>query len=164
MYGWLCRAMYGYVGLHVCKAMLSYIWLNKVHCHYDNHIWGTYQKVEGRFFWGYHPTLKLSGIPTFTLIVSLTYSMDNKKINLQYSIKFLAIGVNATWLYCHASLGSESKFCCCQISRLHIVRISALRWTEFHQNRKDPMREIQRFPNLGHNLCENDKQTLLDYI
>ena len=27
--------------------------------------------------WGYHPTLKLSGIPTFTLIVSLTYNMDN---------------------------------------------------------------------------------------
>ena len=27
--------------------------------------------------WEYHPTLKLSGIPTFTLIVSLTYSMDN---------------------------------------------------------------------------------------
>ena len=32
------------------------------------------------------------------------------------------------------------------ISRLHIVRISALLWTKFHQNRKDPMREIQRFP------------------
>ena len=47
-----------------------------------------------------------------------------------------------------------------KISRLHIVRISALRWTEFHQNRKDPIREIQRFPNLGHNLYENDKQTL----
>ena len=47
-----------------------------------------------------------------------------------------------------------------EISRLHIVGISALRWTEFHQNRKDPIREIQRFPNLGHNLCENDKQTL----
>ena len=47
-----------------------------------------------------------------------------------------------------------------EISRLLIVRISALRWTEFHQNRKDPIREIQRFPNLGHNLCENDKQTL----
>ena len=46
----------------------------------------------------------------------------------------------------------------------YIVRISALRWTQFHQNRKDPMREIQRFPNLGHNLCENDKQTLNDYI
>ena len=45
-----------------------------------------------------------------------------------------------------------------------LVRISALRWTEFHQNRKDPIREIQRFPNLGHNLCENDKQTLHDYI
>ena len=29
---------------------------------------------------------------------------------------------------------------------------------------KDPMREIQRFPNLGHNLCENDKETLHDYI
>ena len=28
-------------------------------------------------FWDYHPTLKLSGIPTFTLIVSLTYSIDN---------------------------------------------------------------------------------------
>ena len=47
-----------------------------------------------------------------------------------------------------------------KISRLHIVRISALRWTEFHQNRKDTIPEIQRFPNLGHNLCENDKQTL----
>ena len=42
-----------------------------------------------------------------------------------------------------------------KISRLHIVRIRVLRWTEFHQNRG-----IQRFPNLGHNLCENDKQTL----
>ena len=45
-----------------------------------------------------------------------------------------------------------------------MVRISALCWTEFHQNRKDPMREIQPFPKLGHNLCENDKQTLNDYI
>ena len=26
--------------------------------------------------WGYHPTLKPSGIPTFTLIVGLTYNMD----------------------------------------------------------------------------------------
>ena len=51
-----------------------------------------------------------------------------------------------------------------KISRLHIVRISALRWTEFYQNRKDLIREIQWFPNLGHNLCENDKQTLHDYI
>ena len=45
-----------------------------------------------------------------------------------------------------------------------IVRISALRWKEFHQNRKDPIQEFQRFPNLGHNLCENNKQTLHDYI
>ena len=45
-----------------------------------------------------HPTLKFCGIPTFTLIISLTYSMDNILINLQYSIKFLAIGVNVTWL------------------------------------------------------------------
>ena len=31
------------------------------------------------FFWGggYHPTLKLSGIPTFTFILSLTHRMDN---------------------------------------------------------------------------------------
>ena len=33
-----------------------------------------------------------------------------------------------------------------------------------HQNRKGPMREIQRFPNLGHNLCENDKQKLYTTI
>ena len=59
-----------------------------------------------------HPTLKLSAIRTFTLIVSLTYSMDNIQINLHYSIKFLAIGVNVMWLQCHASLGSESKFSC----------------------------------------------------
>ena len=80
----------------------------------------------------------------------------------------MAIGVNVTWLQCHAPLRSESKICCyrhffVKISLLHIVRISALRWTEFHQNRKDPIREIQRFPNLGHNLCENDKKTLHDY-
>ena len=29
------------------------------------------------FFGGYHPTLKLSGIPTFTFIVSLTHRVDN---------------------------------------------------------------------------------------
>ena len=29
------------------------------------------------FFGGYYPTLKLSGIPTFTFIVSLTHRMDN---------------------------------------------------------------------------------------
>ena len=110
--------------------------------------------------WRYHPTLKLSGISSFNLILSLTYSMDNVQINLQHSIKFWAMGVNITWLQCHASLGSESKFCCCRhffvkISRLHIVRIRALCSTEFHQNRKDPMPEIQRFANLGHNLCKS---------
>ena len=26
------------------------------------------------------------------------------------------------------------------------------------------MQEIQQFPNLGHNLCENNKQALHDYI
>ena len=51
-----------------------------------------------------------------------------------------------------------------EISRLHIVHISALRWTEFHQNRKDPTREIQWLADLGHNLCKNDKQTLHNYI
>ena len=45
-----------------------------------------------------------------------------------------------------------------------IVRISALRWTKFQQNHKDPIREIKRFPKLGHNLCKNDKQTLNNYI
>ena len=47
---------------------------------------------------GYYPTLKLSGIPSFTFILSLTHRMDNIEINLQYNIKFLAIGVNVTWL------------------------------------------------------------------
>ena len=44
------------------------------------------------------------------------------------------------------------------------MRISALRWTEFYQNRKHPRREIQQFENLGHNLCKNDEQTLHDLI
>ena len=44
------------------------------------------------------------------------------------------------------------------------MRISVLRWTDFHQNPKDPMREIQLFPNLGHNLRENEKPTLHNYI
>ena len=33
--------------------------------------------LDSVFFRGYHPTLKLSGIPTFTFIVSLTHRMDN---------------------------------------------------------------------------------------
>ena len=33
--------------------------------------------LEPVFLWGYHPTLKLSGIPTLTSIVSLTHRMDN---------------------------------------------------------------------------------------
>ena len=47
-----------------------------------------------------------------------------------------------------------------KISRLHIARIRALCSTDFHQNRKDPMREIHRFANLGHKLCKNDKKKL----
>ena len=36
-------------------------------------------------FWGgYHPTLKLSGIPTFTFIVSLTHRMDQSTISLYF--------------------------------------------------------------------------------
>ena len=61
--------------------------------------------------WGYHPTFKLSGIPPppFTLIVSPTYSMDrNSAVRCRHFFV--------------------------KISPLHIVRISALRWTEFHQN------------------------------
>ena len=33
--------------------------------------------LDPLFLGGYHPTLKLSGIPTFTFIVSLTHRMDN---------------------------------------------------------------------------------------
>ena len=35
------------------------------------------RRLDPVILWGYHPTLKLSGILTFNLIVSLTYSMDN---------------------------------------------------------------------------------------
>ena len=37
----------------------------------------TFKVTRPSFFGGYHPTLKLSGIPTFTFIVSLTHRMDN---------------------------------------------------------------------------------------
>ena len=40
-------------------------------------ILGILRWLEPVILWGYHPTLKFSGIPTFTLILSLTYSMDN---------------------------------------------------------------------------------------
>ena len=35
------------------------------------------KKLDPVVLCGYHPALKLSGIPTLTLIVSLTYGMDN---------------------------------------------------------------------------------------
>ena len=73
-------------------------------------------------------------------------------------------GYSATPLWAMSRNSAVAGIFVVKIYRLRIVRISALRWTEFHQNRKDPMREIQRFANLGHNLCENDKQTLHDYI
>ena len=73
-------------------------------------------------------------------------------------------GYSVTPLWGLSRNSAVAGFFCEKISRLHIVCIIALRWTEFHQNRKDPIQEIQRFPNLGHNLCKNDKQTLQDYI
>ena len=35
------------------------------------------RRLDPVILWVYHPTLKLSGILTFNVIVSLTYSMDN---------------------------------------------------------------------------------------
>ena len=35
------------------------------------------RRLDPVFLGGYHPTLKLSGIPTFTFIVSLTHRMHN---------------------------------------------------------------------------------------
>ena len=57
-------------------------------------------------------------------------------------------------LHCHASLGTESKLCCCRhffvkISWLHIMHISALRWSEFHQNHKDPVWRKKNCEFLG---------------
>ena len=73
-------------------------------------------------------------------------------------------GYRATPLWSLSRNSSVAGILFVKISRLRIVRVSALRWTDFHENRKYPMRKIQRFPNLGHNLSENDKQTLKDYI
>ena len=38
---------------------------------------GAVKVTRPSFLGGYHPTLKLSGIPTFTFIASLTHRMDN---------------------------------------------------------------------------------------
>ena len=76
----------------------------------------------------------------------------------------MSLGYNATPLWGLSRKSAVVGNFFVKISRLHIVHISALRWTESHQNRKDPIREIQQFPNLGHNLCENGEQTLHDYI
>ena len=73
-------------------------------------------------------------------------------------------GYNATPLWGLSRKSADAGIFFVKISWLHIVRISALRWTESHQNRKDPIREIQQFLNFGHNLCENGKQTLHDHI
>ena len=37
----------------------------------------TFKVTRRSLFGGYHPTFKLSGISTFTFIVSLTHRMDN---------------------------------------------------------------------------------------
>ena len=53
--------------LHQSLMEVWYLWILKV-------------TRPSFFFWGgggYHPTLKLSGIPTFTFIVSLTHRMGN---------------------------------------------------------------------------------------
>ena len=41
-----------------------------------------------------------------------------------------------------------------KISRLHIVRTCSTCVEQSFTKIADPMREIQRFPNLGHNLCD----------
>ena len=38
---------------------------------------GLFKVTRPSFLGGYHPTLELSGIPTFSFIVSLTHRMDN---------------------------------------------------------------------------------------
>ena len=54
-------------------------------------------------------------------------------------------GYNATPLWGLSRKSAVAGIFLAKISRLHVVRISALRWTEFHQNRKDPIREISGF-------------------
>ena len=45
---------------------------------YSLHLYVDIKVTRTSFFLGgYHPTLKLSGIPTFTFIISLTHRMDN---------------------------------------------------------------------------------------
>ena len=40
-------------------------------------VYSYFKVTRPSFLGGYHPTLKLSGIPTFTFIVSLTHRMNN---------------------------------------------------------------------------------------
>ena len=63
-----------------CKIFCSTEWIQQQQ-EFTNEI-GNMEFDELRWldpvFWGgYHPTMKLSGIPTFTFIVSLTHRIDN---------------------------------------------------------------------------------------
>ena len=51
-------------------------------------------------------------------------------------------GYSAAPLWGLSQNSAVAGFFFVRISRLHMVRISALRWTEFQQNRNDPIREI----------------------
>ena len=51
-------------------------------------------------------------------------------------------GYSATPLLGLSRNSAVAGFFFVRISRLHIVRISALRWTKFQQNHEDPIREI----------------------
>ena len=60
------------------KATRSlYSFLSEVNIYNGASVSTVLKVTRPSFFGGYHPTLKLSGIPTFTSIVSLTHRMDN---------------------------------------------------------------------------------------
>ena len=66
------------LGIAANVHALSFLWYPYVVL---NSLQGNFKVTRPSFFFlgggGYHPTLKLSGIPTFTFIVSLTHRMDN---------------------------------------------------------------------------------------
>ena len=73
--------------IYRCKYIISFLYLFGVFINsnliqnFTENPWGTINPLlrwlDPVFLGGYHPTLKLSGIPTFTFIASLTHRIDN---------------------------------------------------------------------------------------
>ena len=86
-----CFEAFGHISKTFYEAYSTYLRVLRI----GNHIWSAWKNVstfcglfpllrwlDPVFLGGYHPTLKLSGIPIFTFIVSLTQSRGGSRIFL----------------------------------------------------------------------------------